>query len=191
MSAAVVRFILGLVYAAAFIVTVAAFMATANESAAEPAELWFESPEIEARARPAVAQIEYEWSSGLPGWKIEFLAGNSDVAGYTWSRENRIEVFVRPGSDTDNLARVLAHELGHAVDVSRNDGDERRRWLEARDAPEAPWWPGDGSADFSTGAGDFAEVFTVWQVGTEDFRSEIGPLPDDDVLALLVELTES
>lgn len=191
MSAAALRLFLGLVYAAAFVVSLAAIVTSQDAGPQNPAATWFESPEIEARARPALESIEYDWSNGLPGWTIEFLAGEGDVAGYTWSRESRIEIFVRPGSDTDDLARILAHELGHAVDVSRNDGDERRRWLEARNTPDSPWWPGDGAADFSTGAGDFAEVFTVWQVGPDDFRSEIAPLPDDEILALLVEMTES
>ncbi len=162
-----------------------------SQTEAAPNPLVFESPDIQALAEPALAMISYPWQQRLPGWRVEFVRGESVIAGYTWSREDRIEVFVRKDSTTEDLARILAHELGHAVDVRMNDGDERRRWLELRGVPDAPWWPGEGVADFATGAGDFAESFAAWQVGPYDYRGELAPAPTAEEIAVLSELAQN
>ncbi len=152
----------------------------------------FDSERSETLGAAALELVAYDWQGALPGWQVQFVRGDSNVAGYTWSNEQRIEVFVRPSADAPALARILAHELGHAVDVTLNSPEERTRWVDVRGlAPETPWWPSSGAADFQTGAGDFAEVFAVWQVGPSDFRSEVGPLPDHDDLALLETLADA
>ncbi len=138
----------------------------------------FDGPVSRVLGTEALTLISYDWPTELPGWRIEFVEDDSPVAGYTWSREERIEVFVRPGADAHDLARILAHELGHAVDVTLNRPEHRAEWLSGRGiAADTPWWPSSGAADFRTGAGDFAEVFAAWQIGNADFRSEVGPVP--------------
>ncbi len=134
------------------------------------------------------ALIDFDWQARLPGWSVNFVPRDGHIAGYTWTREKRIEVFVSPESTPESLARIFAHELGHAVDVEHNTPDERRRWLAAREAVDAPWWPTSGAADFQTGAGDFAEAAAYWISTREDFRSELAPEPDAEDLALLIEL---
>jgi hypothetical protein len=52
----------------------------------------------------------------------------------------------------------------------------------------AGWWACDACTDYATGAGDFAEVFAVSQLGPVDFRSEIGPPPDAATLTALAPL---
>lgn len=185
------RLVLGVLYAAAAAVTFSALGIPdrVNPQPDVPATVTFESPRVQGLAGPALEAIEYPWREELPGWEIQFISGYGNIAGYTWSREERIEVFVRPGATSQDLARILAHELGHAVDVSRNSGDDRRAWLAARGAEQAEWWPGNGLADFATGAGDFAESFAVWQVGDDDYRGELGPAPTPEQLALLERLT--
>ncbi len=185
------RLTLGVLYAAAAALSFNALGIPDLISPEEPipATVSFESPRVQSLAGPALEAIEYPWREQLPGWKIEFVSGASHIAGYTWSREERIEVFVRPGATSADLARILAHELGHAVDVSKNSGDERREWLELRGAQDAPWWPGNGLVDFATGAGDFAEVFAVWQVGDADYRGELAPVPSAEQLELLERLS--
>ncbi len=139
----------------------------------------------------ALDRLSYDWETRLPHWRIDFVEGNDRVAGYTWSQERRIEVFVRPNASSADLARILAHELGHAVDVTLNSGEERQAWLAQRGASEAtPWWPSSGAADFETGAGDFAECFAVWLVGSEDYRSVVGPVPSVADLALIAQLAD-
>ncbi len=150
--------------------------------------LSFSSPELKELAVEATSRITYEWQENLPDWTIQFVPGEGKVAGYTWSSDRHIEVFVRPGDTAESLARVLAHELGHAVDVTLNTGDERRAWLAQRNATSDVWWPTAGQADFSSGAGDFAEAFAYWQLRETDVRSQVAGTPSRADLALLVQL---
>lgn len=170
--------------------------ASANDPSAESvftadslATVDFGPARIAGLSRSAMEFVTFDWHKLLPEWTVSFVPGDGDVAGYTWSKEERIEIFVREDSTPEFLYRVLAHELGHAVDVSLNSGDDRRAWLEARDIADAPWWPGSGKADFETGAGDFAESFAVWMTGqTTDFRSELGSAPDTKQLQVMSDL---
>lgn len=181
------RLLLGSLHVAAAVIAVRAVSLAMEDP--EPATINYESPTVQALGGPAIAAIDYPWEEELSGWDVTFLRGTGNIAGYTWSREQRIEVFVRPGATSADLARIFAHELGHAVDVTKNDGDERREWLAIRGVESAPWWPVNGAADFSTGAGDFAEAFAVWQVGDGDYRGELAPPPTADQLELLERLS--
>lgn len=156
----------------------------------EGTRVGFENGEIAAVAGEALEQIRYPWRSELAGWSVHFLEPRGAASGYTWSREQRMEVFVEADDDVARVARVLAHELGHAVDVSMNTADERRAWLAERGAaPDTPWWPGSGRPDFETGAGDFAEVFAAWQIGDSDFKSRVNPVIDEGDYALIEQLS--
>ncbi len=181
------RLLLGALHVAAAVIAIRAIGIARQEQ--PPATITYESASVQALGGPAIEAITYPWKEELPGWDVEFVVGAGNIAGYTWSQEQRIEVFVRPGATSADLARILAHELGHAVDVTKNSGDERRAWLVLRNAESAPWWPGNGLADFATGAGDFAEAFAVWQVGADDYRGELGPPPTPEQLELLRELS--
>lgn len=149
----------------------------------------YENDRIEALAVAALEEIHYPWRSELQGWSITFLEPRGTASGYTWSAEQRIEVFVKDGDDVARVARVFAHELGHAVDVTLNTPAERRAWLAERGVDaNTPWWPGSGRADFQTGAGDFAEVFAASQVGEDDFKSTVKGTIDDGDYALIAAL---
>lgn len=143
------------------------------------------------RGAEALAAIEFPWRDRLPGWTIEFVPADDPAGpyGHTYTRQSRITIFVRPDQPLEHLARVIAHELGHAVDVSLLDETDRSTWREARGFDE-PWWPDSGATDFATGAGDFAEAFAVWQVGPVDFRSEIASAPDPAHLDLLATIID-
>ena len=145
-------------------------------------------PEPEERGRAALELIPYDWRTQLPGWQIAFHAAIEGAYGYTLTDERRIDIFVRQDQPDTLLAHVIAHELGHAVDVSHNDDGDRQRWQEFRQVGTVPWWPNSRASDFATGAGDFAECFAAWQVGEAHFRSKLGPLPSPAALALLAEL---
>lgn len=147
-------------------------------------------PSPRQRGEEALASFNYDWRNGLPGWEISFHPGRQGVLGYTFVQEKRIEIYVRKEMSQSLLGHVIAHEVGHAIDVSQNSGDDRRRWQEMRAIEDQPWWPGSGSTDFSTGAGDFAESFAAWQVGTASFRSNLGPPPDSAARALMAELVK-
>ncbi|MCP5029859.1 MAG: hypothetical protein GY929_26605 [Actinomycetia bacterium] len=141
------------------------------------------------RGREALALVPFDWQAHLPSWRIDFGPSREDAVGFTWSRERRIEIFVPEDASVGFLAHVIAHELGHAVDVELNSPDDRLRWQEARGITGTAWWAASGSSDFNSGAGDFAESFAAWLVGPERFASQLGEPPTIQQLALLAELS--
>ncbi|MDA3040088.1 MAG: hypothetical protein O3C27_11275 [Actinomycetota bacterium] len=176
--------------------TVAANPATTNSRAIAPATTLrptaaptTDEPRTPTeRGHEALELITYDWRDKLSDWSIVFAPGREGVLGLTYVDDKTIEVFVRDDQTAALLAHVIAHEMGHAVDVTLNSSDERERWQEARDIGSAPWWPDDGATDFLTGAGDFAESFAAWQVGSGDFRSKLAGPPNAAQLGLLAEL---
>ncbi len=136
----------------------------------------------------ALAEITYPWELLLPEWQIEFLEARDGVLGYTWSTEQRIEIFVRDGQTVEFLSHVIAHELGHAVDIELNSPDDRREWQASRGISGLAWWAESGRSDFATGAGDWAESFAAWQVGDRHFRSQLGGVPSAEQMILMAEL---
>jgi hypothetical protein len=141
-----------------------------------------------ARGAVALAEISYPWRDRLPGWEIAFHDAEDGAYGYTLTKQHRIDIYVRDDQSDALLAHVVAHEIGHAVDVTFNDGDDRDRWQGARGIEDEPWWPDNRASDFATGAGDFAECFAAWQVGPDDFRSRLGDPPTEAQQHLLAEL---
>ena len=145
---------------------------------------------IEASSR-ALGLLRFDWRAILPGWQIRFLPGRSGIRGATFPDRRLIEIYVRSGDAPDELAHVVAHELGHAVDVSRLDDADRQVWKATRGVPAGvAWFPsGSGVPDYSTPAGDWAESFAHWQVGSGWF-SKVGPPPDAAQIAVLVRLAK-
>lgn len=134
----------------------------------------------------ALAMISYDWATQLPGWSIEFHPGRSGILGYAFFNERRIEIYVRDHHATSEIAATLAHEIGHAVDVTLLTDAQRWDWMNARGI-DADWWPAAGVSDYSSGAGDFAEAFATWQVG-EVSRSTVAGQPDLVHLGLIARL---
>lgn len=144
---------------------------------------------VHARGMEGLEAISYPWREQLRGWTISFLPAQDGLRGLTFSAPRTIEIYVR-GSDTAwDIARVLVHEIGHAVDLAHNDFDDRERWRWGRGvAVWVPWWPESDQSDFATGAGDFAECFAGWQVGSASLSEVGGPCSEAD-LALVAELS--
>lgn len=140
------------------------------------------------RGTAAVDALGFDWGTVLPGWTIEFHTGRDDLFGLTHTQENRIEIFVRDDQTDAFLRHVIAHELGHAVDVTLNSTEDRERWQAQRGIADIDWWPGSGATDFATGAGDFAEAFAVMLTGPDGYRSELGETPTTTQLDLIAEL---
>lgn len=141
-------------------------------------------PEHELAGSAALSLVG--WDTASLDYTIEFHRPRTQVRALTFPYERRIEVYVRPGDTVEGLAHVIAHEIGHAIDVEHNDPDERRTWLTSRGlSPEYPWWPGSGLNDFATGAGDFAECFAVWRMG-DSSHSELPGQCDFELLERLV-----
>lgn len=166
----------------------AAAPGVSSEAPSETPTEVVEPSDPRSRGEAALATISYPWEQLLPGWTIDFLPEKSGLFGLTLVPDKRIEVYVRDNQTEALLAHVIAHELGHAIDVTLNDGPDRRAWAEARGTGSSPWWPGNGTTDFSTGAGDFAESFAAWQVGSGSFRSTLAGPPTDAQIELLAQL---
>ena len=143
---------------------------------------------LSRRARAAKARIDYPWRS--TGFRVSFRPAREGLRGMTLRRERRVFVYARRSDPVRQTACDLAHELGHAIDFAFGDRARRRQWLRLRDAQQTPWFGCDRCTDFATGAGDFAEVFALWQVGRVDFRSQVAGPPSRRGLRRLTPLFE-
>jgi len=133
----------------------------------------------------ALQLISYPWQD--LDYDLVFLPAADGLRGLTFPYERRIEIYVRSSDTPQSLAHVVAHEIGHAVDVSLNSGPGRVQWLQARGLEaDYRWWPESGQSDFATGAGDFAECFAVWQVDARSYSEIDADCADDlDLLQAL------
>ena len=153
-------------------------VATVVEQVASPADT---RSELGQRAE---ALLRQPLAEAIPGWTVEYLEERPGHRGMTLWETRRIEIYVRPSDNATSLASILAHEVGHAVDVSRLEDADRHGWLAARQITGAPWWASSAAPDFHTGAGDFAEAYAVWSVGDRS-DSQIAGQPTAAQLALL------
>ena len=137
----------------------------------------------------AEALLPFDWQAALPGWTISYSGPDAGFRGLTYPYDKHIEMFVRAGDTPQSLAGILAHELGHAIDVTHfNDGD-RNDWRDARNIEDTQWWPDAYASDFQTGAGDFAEAFAYWAV-QDPSSSQIAGTPTGDQLAVIEKLVD-
>jgi hypothetical protein len=136
----------------------------------------------EARApRPAVAleMIQVPWQE--LGYEIVFMPPRPGFRAMTLPAKHRIEVYARPQDDVEMLAFDIAHELGHALDLTYNTAETRRHWMEVRGIDsETAWFGCDRCSDYNTPAGDFAETFALLLRGPKYFRSRIAAPPTSE-----------
>jgi hypothetical protein len=119
-----------------------------------------------ARAVDVLSGLPYPWQR--LGFSISFLPARSGVFGATYLDQRRIEIYVRPDQTALELAHVIGHELGHAVDATYGTTQRRQDWMRLRGIdPALEWWGCLGCRDYATPAGDFAEVFAYWLAGPE------------------------
>ena len=117
----------------------------------------------EATAR---VRARFDWTKWLPGWRVDLLGERRGYKGSTFPDERLVQVYVRPSMTADQIAHVLAHELGHAVDVTYFDDTVRSAIQLARGRrADAQWWVESGTTDFASGSGDWAEMFSWWASG--------------------------
>ena len=142
---------------------------------------------VSAQDRPtavgeaALELIDYPWRE--LGWTIEFHPGRPGFLGLARGPHRRIEIFVRPDHDVSEVAHTLAHELGHAVDLTYGGTYRRREYRRLRGlSTDSKWFGCDECSDYATPAGDFAEVFEYWLLGGGDFRSQLAGAPSQATL---------
>lgn len=147
-------------------------------------------PELARVRRLALAQISFPWEERLPGWRIEFLPERKGYRGSTFPADKLIQIYLRPDLTTADYVHVVAHEIGHAIDVTLLDEEDHQLWNLARGREfDADWWVASGADDFSSGAGDWAECFAWSQYPKGRFYSEVGPAPSreqQEIMAVLI-----
>ncbi len=122
----------------------------------------------------------------FPGWSVEFYSAIDGYRGLTFADEQRIEVYVQANDTPSELAGIVAHELGHAFDLTYLDDSERLEWMDSRGI-DTQWWVGNGVSDFEAGQGDFAEGFAAYLTGDHIHHDSAGPMTAAQQ-ALLVEI---
>ena len=121
----------------------------------------------------ALARLDYPWEA--IGYQIHFLPGRAGFLGMTFPERQSIEIYVREGLSVDEVARNVAHELGHAYDFAFNTTATRALYKQVRGIGAAGWLACRGCTDLSTPAGDFAETFSYWLMDGEfPSRSTLG-----------------
>jgi len=158
--------------------TAAAPRATASASPSGP---WYEQV-----GRQALATIHYPIAS--TGFTVRFSAARAGYLGLTDPDTRTINIYVRPSESVAYVARIIAHELGHAVDVAFNTDARRARWEQLRGISSRPWFGCGGCTDFSAPSGDFAEAFAYWLVRPADYRSTLAAPPSASQLPQLLPL---
>ncbi len=135
----------------------------------------------DAVGRAALEMIDYPWQD--LGWEIRFRPARAGYLGLAVGPKRRIDIFVRPDHSVTDVAHTVAHELGHAVDLTYGSEYRRSEYQRMRGlSPDADWFGCDACSDYATPAGDFAEVFEYWLLGGADFRSRLGGPPDAETL---------
>lgn len=138
----------------------------------------------QAIGEQALELIDYPWEE--LGWTVEFLPGRSGYLGLAFGPERRVEIYVRDHHTVTEVAHTLAHELGHAVDLTFGTEYRRGEYRRMRGlSPDADWFGCDACSDYATPAGDFAEVFEYWLIGGGDFRSRLAGPPEREQLAAI------
>ncbi|HEY2382242.1 MAG TPA: hypothetical protein VGK48_13775 [Terriglobia bacterium] len=132
--------------------------------------------DMATREQAALALIPFQWQQLK--YDIVFMAPRPGFRAMTFPAAHRIEVYARPQDDVRLLAYDIAHELGHAIDMTYNTPEIRKRWMQVRGIdPATPWFGCNKCTDFATPAGDFAETFARILFGPEQFRGRIARAP--------------
>jgi hypothetical protein len=113
------------------------------------------------------------------GYRLVLAPPRPGVRAETDTGARTITLHLDPADAPHRVAHDIAHELGHAWDSAHLDDAGRRAYLRARGAAGAGWWPDSRTADYGTGAGDFAEVFARCHAASPEFRSRLAPAPAD------------
>jgi hypothetical protein len=106
--------------------------------------------------------IGYPFRSVLTGWAISYAGPRS---GYRFNT-NTITLYIDVNETPSAVSQILAHGVGHALDVMYLEEQDRKMWMDARGLPN-PGWPESGAADFAVGAGDFAEAVSAVLTGSK------------------------
>ena len=139
----------------------------------------------------ALALVRYPWKS-IPGYSIQFLPiadapspgfyGNTT---FTWGQVGGTsDLYVYPGETVDQLAGIIAFEIGHEVDAAAVEPQGGETQIEnILGLHPASWAPNCDCAEQGFLSGWYAASFSnYWSPGVGDW-SQIAPEPTGAVLA--------
>ena len=139
------------------------------------------------RQKAALALITIPWQQLK--YNLVFMAPRRGYRAMTFPADRRIEIYFRPADDPRLVAYDIAHELGHAIDLTFNTKEIRQKWMQLRGIdPSIAWFGCDACSDFKTPAGDFAETFAFLLLGPGHFSGRIAKPPSQDQIAGLLAL---
>jgi hypothetical protein len=131
---------------------------------------------VQERGEAALRRLSYPYQQ--LGYTIVFLPGMPGYFGRGFHEQHRIEIYVRNSQSDAELAHVVAHEIGHAVDWMYHTPARDQQWLRLRGVdPSTEWAPCPFCTDFGAPSGDFAETFALWQLGQTSFAGTLAPRP--------------
>ncbi len=140
------------------------------------------------RAAEAFASLRI----ALPSrWTIRFERYTGRYQGLTTSDTRTVTIWARPSDSRQELRITIAHELGHVLDFTTLTRADQQRYLRLRGRgsfPVSRWYPSNGTSDYASPAGDFAEVYALWTAGAGDFRSTFAPQPTSSQLQPIAQL---
>lgn len=166
-------------------VLIAVLALAASTAAGTNPETSSVSPPEEARRAAALRLIDFPWQE--LDYDIVFMPPQRGLRAMITFSKHRIEVYARPGENSQTLAYDIAHELGHAIDVLQNTAESRKRWMETRGIDVSTEWFGcNRCSDYDTPAGDFAETFAFLLLGPGHFRGRIAPPPSGEQIDTLL-----
>lgn len=141
-----------------------------------------------ARAQRIYAGFHYD--IGRLGYRIVFRPSTPGLLGLTDSVTRTIALYVRPSESDLVLAHTIAHEMGHALDFTGGTALKHQQYQAVRRITRSAslWYGCNDCTDYTTSAGDWAEVFAQWLAGPGDYRSKMAPAPTSAQLLLLAPL---
>src|SRR5262249_25562373 len=123
-----------------------------------------------------LAFINFPWQQ--LNYQIVFGSPRHGLRAMIFPDKHRIEIYARPADSARLLAYDIAHELGHAIDLTFNTAEIRQKWMELRGIqPATPWFGCEKFSDFNPPSGDFAETFVFLFRGPGHFYGRIAPPP--------------
>ena len=138
-----------------------------------------------ARQEAVLALIPFPWQQLK--YDIVFMPPRPGVRAMIFSAAHRIEVYARAQDDNRLIAYDIAHELGHAIDLTYNTDEIRKQWMQLRGIdPSTTWFGCDRCSDYSTPAGDFAETFALIVFGPKQFKGRIAAAPTAEQISTLL-----
>jgi hypothetical protein len=141
---------------------------------------------LEAQRRGAAAYASL--GRRLPaGWVMRFEVYRGTYQGLADSGRKVVTIWVRSADNQPRLRITIAHEMGHVLDYTTLTAHDKGRYLSlrGRSGSTARWYPGNGTSDYASPAGDFAEVYALHLAGGGDFRSTFAPQPSSSQLGAL------